>query len=130
MTKLSNILHVDDDEDIRIIVDMALDISGDLDVMQAASGPEALRKVDGFTPDLFLLDYMMPEMNGEKTLQELRKHPGLAEVPVIFMTARVEADLVGGLLERGALAVIPKPFDPMTLIDEIQAAWSSQMADA
>lgn len=130
MTRLSNILHVDDDEDIRIIVDMALDISGELDVMQAASGPEALRKVDGFTPDLFLLDYMMPEMNGETTLQELRKRPGLAEVPVIFMTARVEADLVGGLLERGALAVIPKPFDPMTLIDEIQAAWANQMANA
>jgi CheY-like chemotaxis protein len=83
----------------------------------------ALAKVDDFAPDLILLDVMMPGMDGPATLAQLRKRPVSADTPVIFMTAKVQREEIDRFLALGAVAVIPKPFDPLTLADEVEAIW-------
>lgn len=115
------VLHVDDDDDIREITQMALEAVGGMEVVQASSGAAALEKASAFQPDVFLLDVMMPEMSGEELLAQLRSQPGLAEIPCIFMTARVQANEISAFKEKGAIDVIQKPFDPMTLADRIRA---------
>ena len=126
MAELTRILHVDDDEDIRIIANMALEMVGQFEVLQCASGPEAVEVARGFAPDLLLLDYMMPNMNGEETLEALRDIAGLEYVPVVFMTARVQGDVADVLLHKGALDVIPKPFDPIQLADHLREIWAQR----
>ena len=119
MTKL---LHVDDDEDIREITKMALEIFGEFEVKQCASGEEALRAVGKFIPDVLLLDVMMPGLTGPQTLEKIRMVPGLADVPVIFLTARAISNDNKELWDLGALEVINKPFDPMLLSQQIKTA--------
>jgi len=123
MAELKRILHVDDDEDIRVIANMALEMVGEFEVLQCATGAEAVEKAADFAPDLFLLDYMMPDMDGEETLRELRKLSGMEHVPVVFMTARVQEDIANGLRREGALDVITKPFDPMELASQVREIW-------
>lgn len=130
MAELRRILHVDDDEDIRVIANLALEMVGQFEVLQCASGQEAIERTADFAPDLFLLDYMMPGMDGKRTLRELRKLPGLDQVPVIFMTARVQADMANNLRREGALDVIIKPFDPMELAAQLREIWRCRSADA
>ncbi|SHI34573.1 response regulator [Wenxinia saemankumensis] len=123
MSELRRVLHVDDDEDIRVIAGMALETIGELEVCYCDSGPDALDKAVGFAPDLFLLDYMMPGMDGEETARRLHELPGLETVPVIYMTARVQGDVTRALLENGAIGVISKPFDPITLSEQLIRIW-------
>ncbi|WP_319823413.1 response regulator [Thalassovita sp.] len=123
MEDLKRILHVDDDEDIRVIVKMALELVGQFEVAQYSSGADALVGVQGFEPQMFLLDVMMPEMTGEETWQNLRKIPGLENVPAIFLTAKAEESFAERLLAQGCLAVITKPFDPVDLCARLQQHW-------
>ena len=125
MRELQRILHVDDDDDIRTIADIALKLIGQFQLLQCASGKQAIEEAESFRPDLFLLDYMMPEMDGKETLHELRNLPGLSDVPVVFMTARVNEELSDSLRRDGALDVIAKPFDPMNLADQLRALWKT-----
>ena len=123
MRELRRILHVDDDEDIRAIGAMALELIGKFEILQCASGKQAIEEAEAFSPNLLLLDYMMPGMDGKETLRELRKLPSLKAVPVVFMTARVNGDLSNNLCRNGALDVIAKPFDPIVLADRLRALW-------
>lgn len=119
MAVARRILQVEDDEDILFIARMVLADLGGYDLMQCASGPEALEKAESFAPDVLLLDYMMPGMNGLSTLTALRDIHNIAAVPAIFMTAKsleLSPENVTGL---GVIGVITKPFDPVTLPDEI-----------
>ena len=124
--KTPRILHVDDDDDIRAIALLALETVGQLEVHQCACGQEALDAVADFKPDLFLLDVMMPGMTGEDTLAALRRIDGLQDTPVIFMTAKAQADDVARLMSLGAEKVITKPFDPITLASEIVEIWQQR----
>ncbi|GHE00074.1 chemotaxis protein CheY [Defluviimonas sp. 20V17] len=126
MSDLPKILHVEDDPDIREIALMALEVVGGLDVVQCASGAEALERAPGIAPDLLLLDVMMPGMSGDETLTALRKVPQFSETPAIFMTAKAQHSEVDRLKELGALDVITKPFDPMTLADQIISIWQER----
>lgn len=128
MRKLQKILHVDDAEDIRIIADIALRVIGKFEVLQCASGKDAIGQAQAFQPDLLLLDYMMPDMDGKETLNELRSLPGLDDVPAVFMTARVSDDFFDGLRREGALDVIAKPFDPMDLANQLRAVWQTHFS--
>ena len=126
MTDLRRILHVDDDKDIRDIAMLSLQHVGGFEVLQCASGLEALRKAEAFVPQLFLLDVMMPEMSGDDLWAEFQTVPALSDVPVIFMTAKVERHYVAELMNKGALAVLEKPFDPITLAEEITRVWGNR----
>ena len=128
MAELKKILHVDDDEDIRVITKMALEVVGDLEVVQCASGSEALSEAQSVAPDLFLLDVMMPEMSGEETYSKLKALEGMGDVPVIFMTAKAYSEDTQSLRDAGAIGVIVKPFDPMTLCQDIRSAFEGQAA--
>ncbi|HYX25035.1 MAG TPA: response regulator [Thermoanaerobaculia bacterium] len=124
-TALQRILFVEDDPDIQVVATMALEALGGFHVLACASGAEALSRFGDFAPDLVLLDVMMPGMDGPATLTALRRLPGAAATPVVFMTARVQAHEVALYREMGAAEVIAKPFDPMTLSANVREIWSS-----
>lgn len=116
------LLHVEDDADIREIAKLSLDLSGKFDVVQCASGPEALELLRDYIPDVILLDMMMPGMTGKQTLARIRDIPALAMTPAVFMTARAQPSELEELRAVGAADVISKPFDPMALGDHILKA--------
>ena len=122
--ELRKILYVEDEEDIRVVGEMSLADVGGFEVKACASGAEAIDAAPGFAPDLLLLDVMMPVMDGPTALKAMRAMPALAGVPAVFMTAKIMAAEVAELKACGALDVVPKPFDPMTLPDEIRAIWA------
>jgi len=90
-----------------------------------SSGEEALREAAAFAPDMILLDVMMPGMDGPSTLMALREQPSLAELPMAFMTAKVQPAEVAYYKSLGARDVIAKPFDPMTLASQVRAIWEA-----
>lgn len=115
------ILHVDDDPDIREVAALSFDLDGAIDVLSAPSGPQALAALaEGFAPDVILLDVMMPGMDGPSTLEAVRRLPAQAATPVIFMTARAQDHEQSRFLDLGAIGVITKPFDPMTLAADVR----------
>ncbi|CAG9931691.1 response regulator [Candidatus Nitrotoga arctica] len=121
--KLMRILYVEDEPDIQMVARLALEALGGYTVEICSSGDEALQRAPGFQPQLFLLDVMMPGMDGPSTLKMLRALPQFASTPVIFMTAKVQSGEVAGYKELGAVDVIPKPFDPMILASKVQDIW-------
>jgi len=123
MRELRKIMHVDDEADILELTKMALEGVKGFEVASCNGWREAIETAPVFTPDLFLLDVMMPEKSGPETLVELRELPGFADIPVIFMTAKVDRDAIRDLQKTGAIAIIAKPFDPMTLGDQIENEW-------
>jgi CheY-like chemotaxis protein len=120
---LREILYVDDEPDIREIVQMALGLMPALSVSTADSGMRALQSMQESKPDLVLLDVMMPNMDGPTTLQQMRSQPELQAIPVIFMTAKAMPQEVARFRALGAAAVIAKPFDPMLLAEHVVAIW-------
>lgn len=123
MSELNRILYVEDEPDIQAVAKIALEIVGGFTVKICASGQQALREAEAFAPDLILLDVMMPGLDGPSTLKALRELPSLAATPVAFMTAKVQAAEVARYQALGALEVIAKPFDPMTLASRLRAIW-------
>jgi two-component system OmpR family response regulator len=121
MTDQLSILYVDDEPDIRMIVQMALNLNPRLSTRTASSGEEALGMVigEGWRPDLIMVDVMMPGLTGPDVLAELRANADTAGIPVIFMTARARPPDIEAYLAQGARAVIVKPFDPMSLADQV-----------
>ena len=126
---LSRILYVDDEADIREIVQLALESVGGFTVGLCDSGACALERAQSFRPDLILLDVMMPGMDGFETLQRLRQVPDVAGIPVVFMTAKVQPNDLNRYRGLGAAEVIVKPFDPMTLPGQVQEIWRSCRPD-
>ncbi len=124
MIALQNVMYVEDDPDIREIATLALRDVGGLTVKVCGSGQLALKEVDGFAPQLILLDVMMPDMDGPETLAALRLQGSVSgETAVAFMTAKVHPDELVRYRELGVTDVISKPFDPMTLADDVRAIW-------
>jgi CheY-like chemotaxis protein len=122
MTAL-NILYVDDEADIREVAQLSLELDPEITCKAVDSGARALELLDGghYAPDLILLDVMMPGIDGPTTLAKLRRLPAYCATPVVFMTARAQGFEKERLIGLGAVAVIPKPFDPMTLAKELRA---------
>lgn len=130
MSELKTILHVDDDEDILEIARMALQMVDTFDLHQFKSGPEALASIDAIAPQLLLLDVMMPGMTGPELSSKIQTETQHAAVPTIFMTAKAEDAMSKTLLEGGALDVITKPFDPMSLGSQIRTIWAKRQSPA
>ncbi len=122
---LQTILHVDDDDDIRVIIKMALEVVGSFDVHQFPTGQDAVEAAAEVNPQMLLLDVMMPDMSGEDVWRAITAMPGLSDVPTIFLTAKAEDSFSKQLREKGALAVITKPVDPMMLGTQIEQIWQS-----
>jgi CheY-like chemotaxis protein len=115
------ILHVDDEPDIREVVEISLGLDPDFETRSCASGQEALVAAAEWKPDIILLDVMMPVMDGPATLQCLQEDNRTAGIPVVFMTARAQSRELNLFRSLGAVGVIPKPFDPMTLAASVRA---------
>ena len=115
------ILHVDDEPDIREIVEMSLGLNADFEVRACACGADAVAAAAEWLPSLILLDVMMPGMDGPTTLTHLREDPRTADIPVLFMTARAQARELQQFISLGAQGVISKPFDPMTLAFSVRS---------
>ncbi len=126
MSVLNSILYVEDDGDIQTVAQIALEVVGGFQLKTCSSGKEAIREAGSFVPDLLLLDVMMPEMDGPTTLEGLRKIPNTQNTPVIFMTAKVQATEVAYYKSLGALGVIAKPFDPMSLATQVRKLWDEK----
>ncbi len=126
MSELNTVLYVEDDQDIQMVAQMALEIVGGLSLRTCSSGWEAIDAAGSLQPDLILLDVMMPDMDGPATLAELRKLPNTRETPVVFMTAKVQSAEVAYYRSLGALGVVAKPFDPMTLADQVRQLWEQR----
>lgn len=122
---LKRVLYAEDEPDIQAVAKLALEMLGGFQVQVCANGAEALAAARDFTPDLILLDVIMPGMDGPSTLERLRADPGTAAIPVIFLTAKVQPAEVVHYQSLGALDVIAKPFDPMTLAAQVRQIWSS-----
>lgn len=120
---LNTILYAEDELDIREIAQIALEDLGGFEVIYCTNGYEVLEAAKNAIPDLLLLDVMMPGMDGPTALTELRKMPTYIQIPAIFMTAKIQIDEIHHYKTLGALDVIPKPFDPMTLAETIKLAW-------
>jgi CheY-like chemotaxis protein len=120
------ILIIDDEEDIRDVAALSLETVAGWEVTVASSGAQGLARATEHTPDAILLDVMMPGMDGPTTLRELRKNPVTAKIPVLFLTAKVQASDQRRFADLGVEAVLSKPFDPMTLSTQIASVlgWS------
>ncbi len=114
------ILVVEDDCDVRLIINLSLSRVASMDVQEAMSGQSALEMVEKNKFDVVLLDVMMPDMDGPTTLRALRLIPGGENLPVIFLTAKALPNEINRLKNTSALDVITKPFDPMKLGSQIQ----------
>ena len=120
------VVLVDDEDDIRLVARASLERLAGWQVYPASSGAEGVALAKAERPDAIVLDVMMPGMDGPATLAELRSDPATADIPVVFLTAKVQAAERRRLEELGAAGVVAKPFDPMTLAAELAAAfgWS------
>lgn len=114
------ILYIDDEADIREIAQMALELDPEFAVRTCASGREGIAAARDWEPALILLDVMMPELDGTAVLRLLRGDPSTSKIPIVFITARTQAQEAAHLRALGARGVIAKPFDPMTLAGQVR----------
>lgn len=124
-----SILVVDDNEDIRGLLSLVLQKEG-YEVFSAADGTEALEKIDKHTPDLVLLDVMMPGLSGLEVLSLIRenKKSKINEMPVMMITAKSTIDDIDAAVELGASSYIVKPFRPANLAEKVQAIFDGEVA--
>jgi len=123
MELFERVMCVEDDPDIRLILDFSIGRMGGFSLCLCEGGAQALERVDAFKPQLVLLDVMMPEMSGPETLARLRALPVMQGVPIVFLTAKAMQDEVEALLEYGPTGIIVKPFDPVALPQNIRIYW-------
>ena len=121
--ELQKILYVEDEPDIAEVAKLALETVGGFSVKICNNGIVALAEAPAFKPQLIMLDVMMPDMDGPTTLKELRKLSSMDGVPILFMTAKVQPNEVADYKKLGAVDVIPKPFDPMKLAEQVREIW-------
>ena len=127
---MERILHIEDEGDIQEVARLALEDLGGFSVTLASSGRQGLELAREILPDLILLDVMMPGMDGPATLRALRACSETERIPVIFMTAKAQSHEVERYTNLGALGVITKPFDPMTLATEVRTLWRASRKPA
>ncbi len=113
------VLLVDDEDDIREVAQMSLEMVGGWTIVTANCGTKGLEVAAAEQPDAILLDVMMPDMDGPTTFQKLQERDDTKHIPVILLTAKVQATDKARFEELGVSGLIAKPFDPMTLADEV-----------
>lgn len=122
--ELKKILYVEDEPDIRLMVQIALvDVAG-FELKSCSSGYEAIAEIESFKPDLILLDVMMPGLDGPATLVELRKIPFVNNIPTLFITAGIQENEFDKYKTWGVYDIISKPFEPLALAGVLRRVWS------
>lgn len=130
MVQLQKILHIEDDPEISEITGMALELVGGLTLLQADRGEKALDQIEAFAPQLVLSDVQMPGLTGPETLERIRQIPGYENIPAVFLTARLTNECEGICNHPMDLGIIGKPFDPVTLADQLRSIWAGSAAAA
>jgi DNA-binding response OmpR family regulator len=114
----ATVLVVDDDPVIQKLLRVNFEMEG-YDVLSAADGAEGLDQARAGSPDVIILDVMMPKMNGLEVLAALKADAGTDTIPVILLSAKAQAGDVQAGLDRGADAYVTKPFDPLDLLERV-----------
>ena len=114
------VLVIDDDEDVRMLVRLSLERVGGHQVIEATDGPAGVETAVAERPDAILLDVMMPVMDGPATVAELRNRPETAEIPIVLLTAKVQARDRDPYSELPIAGAIAKPFDPLKLSAQLE----------
>ena len=121
---LERICYVEDDEHAQLIVRMSLEKLGKMIVEIVSDPNRAIEAMTRFNPDLVMLDWMMPGMDGPALFRKMKQHPQLAALPIVFITAKTMPHELEELIALGATATISKPFSPKDLPDQLRAIWS------
>ena len=122
---LNRICYVEDDEDIQRIVRMSLERVGKMTVMIESDPLKAIEGIKAFKPDLVMLDWMMPGMDGPDLLRAMRAQRDTAGYPVVFITAKATVKDHAELAELGAAGIVSKPFSPKDLPDQLRGIWAT-----
>jgi CheY-like chemotaxis protein len=122
---LRKILLADDEPDVLEVSRIALESVGGYEVVACSSGEELLARLADFEPDLVIIDVVMPDMAGLEVLKALRQVNGYADTPVVFLTGVIHGGELAALRDSGAVDVIRKPFNPMTLAERLKEIWGA-----
>jgi len=123
-TPLSRICYVEDDEDIQRIVRMTLERMGKMTVEVVGDPTLAIEAMLAFKPDMVMLDWMMPKMDGPTLFRQMKLRPETSSLPVVFITAKASQHDLDELLALGAVGAISKPFSPKELPNQLRAIWA------
>jgi CheY-like chemotaxis protein len=121
---LIKVCYVEDDEDIQRIVRMSLERVGKMTVEVVGDPTMAIEAMTAFRPDLVMLDWMMPKMDGPTLFRQMKQRPETSALPVVFITAKASSRELDELLTLGAAGAISKPFNPKDLPDQLRAIWA------
>jgi CheY-like chemotaxis protein len=122
---LQRICYVEDDEDIQRIVRMSLERVGKMTVEVVGDPTTAIERMIAFKPELVMLDWMMPGMDGPTLFRKMRERPETRDLPVVFITAKAAPRELEQLRALGAVGTISKPFSPKDLPEQLRAIWSA-----
>jgi CheY-like chemotaxis protein len=123
-TPLNRICYVEDDEDIQRIVRMTLERVGNMTVEVVGDPTLAIEAMTAFRPDLVMLDWMMPKMDGPALFRQMKLRPETSSLPVVFITAKAAQQDLDELMALGAVGAISKPFSPKDLPGQLRAIWA------
>jgi len=123
-TPLNRVCYVEDDEDIQRIVRMTLERVGKMTVEVVGDPTLAIEAMAAFKPDMVMLDWMMPKMDGPTLFRQMKLRPETSSLPVVFITAKAAQSDLNELLALGAVGAISKPFSPKDLPDQLRAIWA------
>ena len=121
---LNRVCYVEDDEDIQKIVRMSLERIGKMQVEVVSDPMVAIDVIKAFKPELVMLDWMMPGMDGPTLYRKMQETPGVRDLPVVFITAKASRKELDELRTLGAAGTISKPFAPRELADQLRAIWN------
>jgi two-component system, OmpR family, response regulator len=122
---LNRICYVEDDEDIQRIVRLSLERVGKMTVAVVTDPTQAIATIAEFRPDLVMLDWMMPVLDGPTLFRQMKLRPDTSALPVVFITAKASQRDLDELKALGAAGTISKPFSPKDLPEQLRAIWAS-----
>jgi two-component system OmpR family response regulator len=122
---LNRVCYVEDDEDIQRIVRMSLEKVGKMTVEVVGDPLVSIERMTAFKPELVLLDWMMPGLDGPALFRRMRETPATKDLPVVFITAKASQRELDELKALGAVGTISKPFSPRDLPDQLRALWAN-----
>lgn len=120
---LNRICYVEDDEDIQRIVRMSLERVGKMTVEVVGDPTMAIDAINAFKPDLVMLDWMMPKLDGPALFRQMQQHADIKALPVVFITAKASQRDLDELMAMGAVGTVSKPFSPKDLPDQLREIW-------